>query len=357
MHSNKLTKEDLYKLTDLYYKQTNILYGHQHNSFNQFIDEYIYSILKKENNIFFSKITQNYVYNYKFMFENIYLKPPTLENEGELMFPSDARLRSLTYSSKLVATITQIQEKIDVVTKEKVERIIGEKEEEYHITNIPIMLRSRYCSLNIKKNHDETECRYDPGGYFIVNGSEKVVISLERMIENKPLVFIKKDQSNKIYTVQVNSKNYKTETTQIFSIRMKKDNMLTMKIPQFNEIPIFILVKALGIESDKDIIDYVVNDNTDVDMINLVRLSLDNTVTENKTKILTQEEAIEYLISKMKSIKKYSDTDAEDRTAEKKNAFDDNFRKRYFTTYENKYYQERLLCVLYDSQTIECIFR
>ena len=316
--NNKLTKDDIYKLIDLYYTQPNILYSHQHNSFNQFVDEYIYSILKRSDNIFFSKITQNYVYNYKFMFDDIYLKPPTLENESELMFPSDARVRSLTYSSKLVATITQIQEKIDVVTKEKTHIVIGEKEQEYHITNLPIMLRSKYCSLNIKKNHDKKECNYDPGGYFIVNGSEKVVVSLERMVENKPLVFIKKDQSNKIYTVQVNSKDYETENTQIFSIRMKKDHILTMKIPQFNEIPIFILVKALGIESDKDIIDYIVNDSNDVDMINLVRLSLDNTVTENKTKILTQEEAIEYLITKMKSIKKYSDTSVEDRLIERR---------------------------------------
>ena len=316
--SNKLTKSDLYKLIDFYYKQPNILYSHQHNSFNQFIDEYIYSILKKDDNIFFSRITQNNIYNYRFKFDDIYLKPPTLENEGELMFPSDARVRSLTYSSKLVATITQIQEKIDIVTKEKTEKIVGEKEQEYHITNIPIMLRSKYCSLSIKKNHDRTECNYDPGGYFIVNGSEKVVVSLERMVENKPLVFIKKDQSNKIYTIQVNSKNYKTEQTQIFTIRMKKDNILTMKIPQFNEIPIFILVKALGIESDRDIINYVVNDSNDVDMTNLVRLSLDNTETENKEKILTQDDAIEYLISKMKTTKKYSDTNEEDRVMEKK---------------------------------------
>lgn len=319
MPSNKnLTKNDLYKLIDLYYKQPNILYSHQHNSFNQFVDEYIYSILKKDDNIFFSKITQNYVYNYKFKFDDIYLKPATLENAGELMFPSDARVSSLTYSSKLVATITQIQERIDVVTKEKTEKIIGDKEQEYHITNIPIMLRSKYCSLNIKKNHDKTECNYDPGGYFIINGSEKVVISLERMIENKPLVFIKKDQSNKIYTVQVNSKDYDTEITQIFSIRLKKDNTLTMKIPQFNEIPIFILVKAMGLESDKDITNYVVNDSNDVDMINLVRSSLDNTLTENKEKILTQEDAVNYLISKMKSTKKYSDVNAEDRIAEKR---------------------------------------
>ncbi|AYV81593.1 MAG: DNA-directed RNA polymerase subunit beta [Harvfovirus sp.] len=53
---------------------------------------------------------------------------------------------------------------------------------------MPIMVRSGYCSLSLHKGKDKSECEYDPGGYFIVNGSEKVVISQDKMCENKPLV-------------------------------------------------------------------------------------------------------------------------------------------------------------------------
>jgi DNA-directed RNA polymerase beta subunit len=189
---NMVTSDDIHTLIQLYFKQPNILYNHQYNSFNQLIDEYIPYILKKEDNVFFSKVTSTHIYNYRFIFEDICLKPPTIENENEILFPSTARLMNLTYSAKLMANITQIQEKINITTKVKETKIIGEKENEYHVANIPIMLRSKYCNLNDKKNKnmDTKECKYDPGAYFIVKGSEKLVISLERMIENKACTYI-----------------------------------------------------------------------------------------------------------------------------------------------------------------------
>ena len=55
------------------------------------------------------------------------------------------------------------------------------------------MLRSKYCTTVLKKDVNDNECRFDPGTYFIIKGSEKIVISLERLCHNKPLVFIKKD--------------------------------------------------------------------------------------------------------------------------------------------------------------------
>src|SRR3990172_10400662 len=106
-------------------------------------------------------------------------------------------------------------------------------------------------------------------------------MSLERMIDNKPLVFTKKDSNTIIYTVQVNSKSFKdSEMTQIVTVRMKKDKILTIRVPIINEVPVFIIFRALGIESDRDIINMVCYDNRDVDMINLVRVSLENSVIE-----------------------------------------------------------------------------
>ena len=202
---NNLKQDELYKISDLFFKQPNILVAHQINTFNNFIDNYIYKLLKKDDHIFYSRTTSRYIYNYKFKFEDIYLKPPVLENDSKLMFPSDARTCNLSYTSKLIGTITQIQEKIDIVTQEKKEKIVGDKEYEYHITNIPIMVRSKYCSLNIKKDHDKKECKYDPGGYFIINGNEKFILSLEEMLKNKSFVYIKNDMNELIHTVQIES--------------------------------------------------------------------------------------------------------------------------------------------------------
>ena len=315
-----LSVENIYKLIDLYFKQKNIMYSHLHNSFDKLLDDDIRSLLKNGNNVFFEKITKDKMYRYKFVYDDLAIKPPTIENEDELMFPSHARTRNLTYSSKIVATITQVQEVIDIATDTVTSRVIGQPEYEYPMGIVPILVRSKYCSLNLKKNYDKTECEYDPGGYFIVNGSEKVVMSLERIIDNKPLVFTKKDSSALTYTVQVNSRQYTgNDMVQIVNIRMKKDKTLIVKVQILSEVSVFILMRALGIESDKDLIFYSVYDLNDTDMINLIRLSIDDTKNEETgIKIRTQEEALDYLANKMRVFKKYSETDKNIRQQEKK---------------------------------------
>lgn len=57
------------------------------------------------------------------------------------------------------------------------------------------MVRSTYCSLNQEdiKEKDVKECEYDQGGYFIINGGEKVIVAQERMASNFVYVFEKKN--------------------------------------------------------------------------------------------------------------------------------------------------------------------
>jgi DNA-directed RNA polymerase II subunit RPB2 len=319
-----LNVDDSFKLIDLYFKQHNILYTHQTRSFDQFIEEYIPNFLKNNDHVFFEQVTKDKVYRYKFLFDNIRIKPPVLDNEDELMFPTDARLFSLTYASKILAKVTQIQEIISINANEDdiiSTKVIGNIENDVPIAKIPIMVRSKYCNLTINKDHEKAkqECEYDPGAYFIVHGSEKVVMSLEKMIENKPLVFIKKEQNAQIHMVQINSKNYTTNSNvQIFTMKMKKDNLITLNISQFNEVSIFIFLRALGLESDQDIIDYIVTDDTDVDMINQIRLCIESSKRELNKPNMIQEDAINYLMNKMKTSKKYSDTNPEIRNKQKR---------------------------------------
>lgn len=316
---NNITTDGLFKLADLYFKQKNIMYSHMYNSFDKFLDEDIPNLLKNGNNIFFERIVKDKIFRYKFTFDDVAIKPPFLEVEEELMFPADARTRNMTYAVKLVATITQIQEVINVADNTVTTRMIGEPEREYPVAIIPILVRSKYCSTNLKKQYDNSECPYDPGAHFIVNGSEKVVMSQEYMIENRPMVFLKKDSSSMAYMAQVNSKSRHNDMIQVISIRMKKDNTLMLKVPIFQDVPVFIVMRALGVESDKDIINYIVYDKEDVDMLNIVHVALENSKPEGSIeKILTQEDAISYLINKMRTIKKYNETDKTIRDLEKR---------------------------------------
>lgn len=317
--NNAINIENVYKFIDLFFKQKNVMFTHLYNSYDKLLDEDIPNFLKSTNNIFFEKVTRDKVYRYKFVYDDIAVKPPFIDMDDEIMFPQHARLRNMTYASKLVATITQVQETIDIATDTITTKVVGTPEYEYPICNIPILVRSKYCSLNLLKGHDNTECKYDPGGYFIVNGSEKVVMSMEKMIENRPLVFLKKDSSAITYNVQVNSKSHRTDLMQVINIRLKKDNTLNIKVQILNEVPVFILMRALGVESDSDIINYCVYDPNDIDMINVIRMSLENSKTEKgDQKIVTQTDAINYLITKLRVVKKYNETDKDIKQQEKR---------------------------------------
>ncbi len=317
---NNLSTDDIFKFMDLYFNRKFVMYTHLYNSMNKFFDEDVRQFLENGDHTFFEKITKNKVIKYKFKYDNIRIKEPTLDNDIEPMFPSDARNRNLTYSSKLIARVTQIQEIIDIATDEKEIKIIGQPEDNIPIANLPTMVRSKYCSLNLYKGYDKSECEYDPGGYFIVNGSEKVVISQDRMVENKPLVFLKKDSGTELYTVQVNSKSYKPHgITQIISIKIKKDGNITIRVPILNEVNIFVLFRALGIEPDREIINYICSDEKDYEMIDKIRSGLSFSKTDKENiKILTQEQAIEYLSAKLRVLKKYIEGDKNIKTNQKR---------------------------------------
>lgn len=300
-----LEEKDIFKITDLYFSQENILYSHQIDSFNYFLEVIIPNILKYGNNVFYEKLDEETqkIISYKFVYTKIRYRPPSIDG-NKLMFPSDARKRNLTYGVRLVVNVKQVQTITDINTNEVTEKIIGNEGTQIPLGLIPICLKSNYCNLSLKQGINNDECKYDPGAYFIVNGSEKLVLSLERMVHNKPFIFYKKESSYKSLVVQVNSKspNY-TGMLQITTIKLLKDNSISIQIPIFSSLPIFIIFRALGVESDREIINYIVQDKNDHDMINFLRQSVNNSVSdENNEKILTYDTSLNYLITKVRVI-------------------------------------------------------
>lgn len=317
--NNSLSTNDIFRLTDLYFYKKNYIFRHLYDSYNKFLEEDVKNFLENTNHIFNEKITDDVVYRRKFKFKNIRIIGPKLGNGIEPMFPSDARHRNLTYTVKLIADIQQIQEKIDIHTNVKEEKITGVEEQNVPIATLPLMIRSKYCSLTQYKGNDKNECDFNPGGYFIVNGSEKVVICQERMVENKALVFLKKDSGVSSYIVQVNSRSYRPNgMMQVLNIKIKTDGTMTIRVPILQEVNVFILFRILGIQSDKDIINMIVSDMSDSDMVDLIRISLDMCKNESGQKIQTVEEATDYLINKLRIARKYNETNPEVKNNQKK---------------------------------------
>nr|CAB3265015.1 DNA-directed RNA polymerase II subunit RPB2 [Phallusia mammillata] len=223
---------------------------------------------------------------YLIKFEQIYLSKPThWEKDGapSPMMPNEARLRNLTYSAPLYVDITKTIIKSD-----------GQHVETPHqktfIGKIPIMLRSTYCLLSGLTDRDLTElneCPLDPGGYFIINGSEKVLIAQEKMATNTVYVFKKKD-SKYAFTSEIRSclENSSRPTSSMWVNMLARGGQgvkksaigqrITTIIPYIRqEIPIIIVFRALGFVSDRDILEHIIYDFDDPEMMEMVKPSLD----------------------------------------------------------------------------------
>lgn len=318
-------KKDLRKaidaLVDLYFAQPKVLYSHLFSSYHQFIEEMIPYSLEEETNYFYDSVTPDAIYFYGFKFKNTKILPPVRERDNEIIYPHMARKNYLNYFSNIHSTVTQFQEKIDLITGERTFKNIGNPEEVV-VASVPIMVKSKYCSTHLKPQTSKYECKYDPGGYFIVGGQEKAIVTIEKMIDNKVLVFGKADSTfpiGKSYTAQINSRKHDwSENLQIITIKNNKDNSLIMTTSQLVDIPIMVLLRALGIENDKELIARITNDLNDVPMVNLLRESLDNSTDEEGNKITTREQALEFLMGKMKAGRRISQSDENVAKAQKK---------------------------------------
>ena len=311
--NNSDIQNDINNLIHIYFKQPSILYEHLFSSYQQFLEEIIPYCLKGETNNFHENTSDNIIYNHGFKCENIRIKPATFDNDNEIKYPWNARKNHLNYSATVIIDVKQIVEKVDILTGNK-QIIESYAENDIAVANIPIMVKSKYCNTTIKKNI-KGECKYDPGGYFIINGAEKIIMSIEKMVDNKVLVFTKKDSSYEggiIYSAQINSrKNDWSDNLQIVTIKNKKDGGLVLSTSQLLDVPLFILMRALGLENDKEIMSRITYNLDDVKMINLLRPSIAFCEDENGILIKTKEEALNYLITKINKSRRFSQTNEE----------------------------------------------
>ena len=187
-----------------------------------------------------------------------------------------------SYSAPLYVDITK------TMHKEGQEPQVQENGKTF-IGKIPIMLRSTYCLLSNLTDRDLTElneCPLDPGGYFIINGSEKVLIAQEKMATNTVYVFAKKD-SKYSYTAEIRSCiEHSSRPTSTMWVSMlargsqggKKSAIgqrIIATLPYIKqEIPVMIVFRALGFVADRDILEHIIYDFEDQEMMELVGLVL-----------------------------------------------------------------------------------
>jgi len=167
-------------------------------------------------------------------------KPVVKEADGStrVLFPNEARVRNLNYAAEVFVDITPVINGV----QEKAERV--------HIGSVPIMVNSELCStsgLTQKELGDKGEDPSDPGGYFIINGTERVVVLIEEIANNKPIFEI----DGETVTVRINSE--RSGFKQRHLLERKADGEITISFANIRKLPIVTLMKALGMDTDKDI--------------------------------------------------------------------------------------------------------
>ena len=235
--------------------------------------------------------------SYKISFKQIYLsKPMVTEADGmtSTLFPKEARLRNLTYSAplyvdmeKTVTTVTLDSQKTEEV--EKINKVF--------IGKVPIMLRSEYCSLHDHTDKELTElgeCPYDEGGYFIINGSEKVLIAQEKMSSNHVYVFKKRQPSKYMWVAECRSSPESGARAasacvarMLHSTGTKMEpGCIRVTLPYIRtDIPLFVVFRALGFVADKDILEHIVYDFNDHDAMELLRPSIEEALPIQSKKV------------------------------------------------------------------------
>jgi DNA-directed RNA polymerase II subunit RPB2 len=245
---------------------------HHIDSYDQFIAQDMPSIIRTQNPILILKERIGNTTNYQYRTEiyvggekgdRIEIGTPTIQlqqaSEVRVLFPNEARLRNLTYASTVYADIVV---KVFITPPNATEvttEPILQTFEHIPLFQIPICLHSRYCILHGKPGSflkEAGECEQDQGGYFIVDGGEKVLVTRQEQAFNT--LYITPKQNDIKHATKANITCLSPTTREVKMVGMfwlRETDTLYITLPYIlKPIPVFILFRALGFQSDEDIL-------------------------------------------------------------------------------------------------------
>ena len=308
--------ETPWTIIESYFKAQHLsqLVRHQLESYNDFVNNQIqktidmFNPVKMSSENDFDKDSGKYKLEIFITFENFHLYRPQIhENNGasKLMFPQEARLRNFTYASMMTIDLNI---KYIVRSGDNLEnsQTFYKSLPGIHIGKLPIMLKSSVCVLNQYQHIDENvsgECKFDAGGYFIINGSEKTVLGQERAAENRVYCFnVSKNNNKWKWMAEIKSvPDFKCISPKQISMMISAKNTgfgttMYIQIPRLKQpVPLFILFRALGVMSDKDICEKIIL-NMDDKKYKRMKYGLQGSIVEANA-IITQDDAVKYLMS------------------------------------------------------------
>lgn len=313
-----MDKENIsWKLIDKYFKENpNNLVSHHLESYNSFINKGIGQIFRENNPIRFieredenedsGKRNECQLYLGGKDGSKIYYGKPIIydEHNAHFMFPNDARLRNMTYGITIHYDVEVEFFYYDGNEQKKHSMLLPK----IYLGRFPIMLQSDLCILNTLNKDvrfNMGECRNDYGGYFIIDGMEKVIISQEKFADN--LLYIRKNKADDIYSFSAEIRSVSEDTSKPIRTTAVKivapspslsNNQIVVSVPNVKKpVPLFILMRALGVVSDKDIIKTCLLSDLDDEVQNNKNPYIDLFIpsVHDAYKFFNQQNALEFI--------------------------------------------------------------
>ena len=305
--------EEPYNIIESYFDGQHLerLVRHQIESYNHFVNYQIQRTIQMFNPVVihsdndYVQDKDKYFLEVFISFTNFKLYPPQIhENNGatKMMLPQEAKLRNFTYASTMTVDIN-IQYVVRNTENMENPKTIEKTLPKINIGKLPIMLKSSVCVLTQNKhisNQFTGECSMDSGGYFIIKGSEKTVLGQERSAENRVYCFDGKNTTKWSWFAEIKSvPDFKCiSPKQIEMMIASKNNGfghgLFITIPRIKQpIELYVLFRALGIMTDKQITEYIVldiEDDKQKDILNFLQASI---IDGNK--YMTTEDALRHI--------------------------------------------------------------
>jgi DNA-directed RNA polymerase beta subunit len=299
--------------------QENSLVKSDIESFNYFVERELQRIVDENRDVEPTIIPPN-VESFKIRLDKIEVKEPTItEADGSVrpIYPVEARLRKLSYAAPV---FIEVSAHINDVQRETVTTQIG---------SLPIMLKSKKCHLSTMSREqliEKGEDPDDPGGYFIINGTERVLVNIEDLASNQCMV--EKTGGVTEYTGKLFSESgaFKIPHT----IERLKDGMFYLSFTRVKRVPIIVVIKALGLLKDEEIMQFISKEKQyDEVLINLFEF----------VNVKNTEDAMDYIA------KKIGITQAKDIRLERMNEIIDKYLLPHVgTTKEARIFKAHNLC-------------
>ena len=307
--------EEPFKIIESYFNgnHSSCLVRHQLESYNDCINRQIPQTIQMFNPVWVRSDkdilpnSDKYSLEVEITFTNLKLYPPQIyENNGatKLMMPNEAKIRNVTYASNMTIDINityHIRDNIDIDKPRTVSSVIPK----VSIGKFPIMVKSSVCVLTQNKHINPVlvnECAYDHGGYFIIKGSEKTVLQQERAAQNMVYCYDGKNTSKCSWYAEIKSvPDYKCISPKQVEIEVASKNNgyghpMKVVIPRVREsIDLFVLFRALGVTTDKQICEYILL-NIDSKLHTDILAFLNASIIESN-QYMTKEDALKQITS------------------------------------------------------------